>query len=242
MKDMMTVTDIHCHLLPKVDDGACDSSMTRAMLKKAYNEGVRDIIVTPHFRRGMFETPADIIRKRFQKVRVYAANLGEEGIRLHFGCEYYREIGMAEKLKRGFRPTLAGGKYVLVEFSGMDSYARIRSELYELVTAGYIPIVAHAERYDAFLRSLDNISNAIALGAQIQVNADSILGKNGGRAKKMCKMLMEREEIHFVGSDAHDISSRPSRIGKCAHYVEKKWGRDAAVRIFQENPDKILKR
>ena len=189
MKDMMTVTDIHCHLLPKVDDGACDSSMTRAMLKKAYNEGVRDIIVTPHFRRGMFETPADIIRKRFQKVRVYAANLGEEGIRLHLGCEYYREIGMAEKLKRGFRPTLAGGKYVLVEFSSMDSYARIRSELYELVTAGYIPIVAHAERYDAFLRSLDNISNAIALGAQIQVNADSILGKNGGRAKKCARCL-----------------------------------------------------
>lgn len=241
MRTRFTITDIHCHILPGVDDGASDSYMTGAMLRKAYREGVRKIIVTPHFRGGIFETPAEIIQRRFYKTREYARGIGREGIKLYLGCEYYRETDMVKKLKSGIRPTLGGGAYVLVEFSTLDSYHRIRNVIYDLLTAGYLPVIAHVERYNVFMSDLTRVSDVINMGAYVQANADSVLGSNGRKVKKICRTLMDRDEVHFIASDAHDMSERVSRIGKCAAYVEEKWGTEAAVRIFQENPEEILR-
>lgn len=240
MKAGFRLADIHVHLLPNVDDGAAGSRMTKEMLHRAYGEGVRKMIVTPHFRGGMFETPAGIIRKRFDKVREYAREIGEEGIELYLGCEYFRETDMADRLKQGVRPTLAGSAYVLVEFSHWDSYSRIRNVLYELRCEGYLPVIAHAERYDAFAGDPENVSDAIRMGAYIQVNVDSVLGKAGRKAKAFCRTLMNRKEIHFIASDAHDMTERISEIGRCALYVEKKWGSRTAKKIFWENPEMIL--
>ena len=218
----MRLTDIHCHILPGIDDGAANGKMTVSMLRKAYAEGVRRIIVTPHYRRGMFEPPMDKVYKRYLQVRKKAS-----------------EIGVLES---GRRPTMAGSRYVLTEFSSVDPYSRVRGTLYELVTAGYIPIIAHAERYQAFFENMENVADASALGAMIQINADSLVGESGFKTKQFCKKLMKKDMVQFIASDAHNIKDRPSRLGQCAKYVERKWGRDRALRIFEENPSRIIGR
>ena len=122
----------------------------------------------------------------------------------------------------------------------MDGYYRIRTVLYELISAGFIPIIAHAERYPAFVEHPENITDAIGLGARIQVNADALLGMDGFVIRHFCKKLMKNGQIDFIASDAHDMKARPSRLKECAEYVEKKWGRQTAVRIFEKNPLKII--
>ena len=236
----MILTDIHCHILPGVDDGASNGRIAITMLEQLYKEGVRRIIVTPHYRVGMFEPSVSDIEHRYILLKKYAAGIGRDGIEVYLGCEYHRDDEMIANLKKGKRPTMAGSRYVLVEFSVMDSYARIRGAVYELVSAGFIPIVAHVERYPVMVKDPEYIRDLIDLGALIQVNADSMLGVHDRRMKRFCKKLMKREEIHFIASDAHDLEERPSRLRKCADYVERKWGKEKAEEIFVRNPSRIL--
>lgn len=237
----MILADIHCHLLPGVDDGAQTSKITAEMLKLNYKHGIRRIIVTPHYRRGMFEPSQELIEKQFLRTKKYASEIGTQGMELYLGCEYHRHTGMAKVLKDEKRPTMAGSNYVLTEFSSADTYSRIRTILYELKTAGYIPIIAHIERYPVMMEYPEHIEDAIAMGAMIQINADSLLGHHGWGTKRLCRKMMKKGQIDFIGSDAHDLKKRPSRLAECAAYVEKKWGRETAERIFETNPMQIMK-
>lgn len=236
----MILTDIHCHILPGVDDGAPDMTVTKDMLDKMYDEGVRRIIATPHYRVGMFEPSIRSIQSSYLEVKNYARTIGKYGMMVKLGCEYHRDDNMVGNLQAHRRPTLAGSQYVLVEFSSMDSYLKIRSVVYEVVVGGFIPIIAHIERYPSIVEDPGVVADLIGLGALIQINADSMLGMDGRKCHKFCKYLMKREQVHFIGSDAHDLTERPSRLKECAVYVEKKWGWDTARRIFVKNPEKIL--
>lgn len=236
----MILTDIHCHILPGIDDGAADMDMTKNMLNKMYEEGVRRVIATPHYRVGMFEPSIPSIQKSYLEVKKYAKTIGTHGMEVKLGCEYHRADDMVNVLKNHQRPTMAGSNYVLVEFSSMDNYMKIRSKIYALVVAGYDPIIAHIERYPSIIENPSSVTDMIEMGALIQVNADSVLGIDGRSIKKFCKNLMKKKEIHFIGSDAHDMTERPSRLGACAAYVEKKWGWNMARNIFVKNPEMIL--
>ena len=233
----MILTDIHCHILPGVDDGAPDMMVTK---DKMYDEGVRRIIATPHYRVGMFEPSIRSIQSSYLEVKNYARTIGKYGMMVKLGCEYHRDDNMVGNLQAHRRPTMAGSQYVLVEFSSMDSYLKIRSVVYEVVVGGFIPIIAHIERYPSIVEDPGVVADLIGLGALIQINADSMLGMDGRKCHKFCKYLMKREQVHFIGSDAHDLTERPSRLKECAVYVEKKWGWDTARRIFVKNPEKIL--
>lgn len=236
----MLLTDIHCHILPGVDDGAVDMDMAKDMLNEMYEQGVRRVIATPHYRLGMFEPSIRSIQKSYLEVKEYAKTIGTHGLEVKLGCEYHRADDMVKVLKNRQRPTMAGSNYVLVEFSSMDSYMKIRSKIYELIVSGFNPVIAHVERYPSIVENPSSVTDMIELGALIQVNADSILGIDGRNIKKFCKNLMKKKEIHFIGSDAHDVTERPPRLSACAAYVEKKWGWYTARKIFVKNPEMIL--
>lgn len=238
----MVLTDIHCHVLPGVDDGAESSKVTMDLLRKEYKDGVRRIILTPHYRVGMFEPSLKLVEHRFQKVKAYAARIGKFGIQVYLGCEYYRSITMCEDIKAETRYRMAGTSYILTEFSSRDTYRTIRNIIYDLVVQGYTPIIAHVERYDALLKDADDIGDLIELGAMIQINAESVLGDRGRKVKKFCKKLMDLDYVHFVASDCHDMVNRSPKLGECASYIEKKRGEEYARQLFQYNPDKILLR
>ncbi len=235
----MRLTDIHCHFLPKVDDGAKDEEEALKLLEMEYAQGVRRIIVTPHYRIEMFETAREEIEERYRWLKAQARLLYED-LELYLGCEYYANSGMLEDLKTHRRDTLAGSRYVLVEFSGMDSFTKQRKQVRELTGAGYIPIIAHAERYECLRKDIQNVKELIFFGAKIQVNADSVLGEEGWKTKAFCKKLMKQDLLHFIASDAHRTKERVPNLGRCAEYIDKKMGHEYAQRIFVENPDEIF--
>ena len=231
------LVDIHCHILPGVDDGAPDMETSRAMIRDAYEQGVRYIIATPHYRPEMFEPSMKKVIRVYHELRDYAE---EVGIGLRLGCEYYRNEQMIRHLDKKLRPTMLGSRYGLTEFSTNDSFVTVRNYIYELITKGYRPIVAHVERYFC-CQEPERIQELKKLGAQIQINADSVLGYEGHTIKKFCAGLMKDDLVDLLGSDAHNLEGRKMNLGKCATYVRKKMGQDYAEEIFVDNPRRIWK-
>lgn len=238
---MKGLCDLHCHIIPGVDDGAKDLDEALTLLKMQYDEGVRNIIVTPHYRIGMFEEPMKKVLQNYLKIKSAAKEIGRDGISLYLGCEVYMSREVLDVLKRNDRPTMAGTRYVLTEYSSSSSLKEIRDYVYLMISSGYIPIIAHVERYREIREDTEGISQLKNLGAKIQVNAGSIIGRSGWRVKRACKRLMCEDLIDFVASDCHDIKHRVPNLGKCALYIEKKMGSEYVKRILIENPAKIIK-
>ncbi len=233
----MHLTDIHCHLLPGVDDGPGTIKEAGRLLDLMREEGVDRIIVTPHFHPEMFEPSAERVERFYWGLREMARR---RRIRLYLGCEFYRCPEMSRLLAEGKRPSLAGSSHVLVEFAPDDVYQTIRNYIYELRSRGWRPVIAHVERYECCHRDSRRVRELTELGAAIQVNASAVMGKRGGRMKGFCRNLIESDLVSFIASDAHDDRGRRPNLGKCARYVTKKYGEDYARRIFEENPEKIL--
>lgn len=231
--------DIHCHLLYGVDDGAKTPEISTEMLMDAASQGVTDLIVTPHYRQGMFPYVVDDIRSSFFSLRKKAADLR---VRLYLGCEYRVDDAMVANMQSGRCYTLAESDCVLAEYSHSSTVLQIRNSLESLITAGYTPVIAHAERYDAFAQDLSFLKEVKDMGAMIQINADSILGRDGAQVKKLCRQILKASLADIVASDAHDMDGRRSHLRKCRDFVVKEYGWDSAMKLFTVNPLKILER
>ncbi len=236
---MRGLFDIHCHLVPYVDDGARDMDEAIKMLKMEYRQGVRYIIVTPHFRRDMFETSMEQILKQFLRLREIGKKIG---IQLFLGCEYHVDDGMVRMLRAKERPCMASSRYVRAEYRYDGSTEYVKESLDVLLRNGYLPIIAHIERYTDVCADWDFLEEIVDMGAFIQVNAGSIIGDGGRNVKRFCKKLMKEDLLHFVGTDAHRIDIRRPIIKPCVDYVIKKMGEDYAREIFVENPRRIVLR
>lgn len=236
---MQGLIDMHCHIVPGVDDGAKNMEMAARMLQAEYRNGVSAVIVTPHYRKGMFETSQRVIDRRFEKLRQAAMRLRSQ-MQVYLGCEYHTNQDMVQDLQSGKRPSMAGSVYVLAEFSSAHGYAVIRNQVYELIAAGYRPIIAHAERYPCLVKEPVLIEELRELGAEIQLTSGSVLGEDGWRLKRFCNRLLKEKKVQYIASDAHDLQHRAPNLQACAIYLEKKFGRRFAEQILIRNPRKII--
>ena len=243
---MNVITDIHSHIVPEVDDGSKSLEMSLEILRASYDSGVRRIILTPHFRLGMFETSGEVIRKQYETLKAAAAKEFPE-MKLFLGCEFHASMEQEELLKNP-RFFLADSRYLLLEFSGGDTESFIRDRVRAAQMMGAKVIIAHVERIRAVSQgkglfssgNLGFVEELRKLGALIQVNADAVLGIDGHDIKKLCKKMLQAELVDFIASDAHDLDERKTNIGACCEYVSSKFGEDYARRIFIDNPGQIL--
>lgn len=231
--------DIHTHILYGVDDGADMPEMSQIMLKDAATQGIDKIIFTPHYRPGMFKYDIERIRSVYDEVKVCADKLG---IETHLGCEYHVDGDIVDNLKHKVCHTLAYGDYVLAEYSYSDSYRKIRNTVDDLLANGYIPVIAHAERYEVFIKEPKVLGEFRSMGAMIQINADSIIGKEGLRTKRLCRTIIKEHYVDIIASDCHNMTGRRCRMKECREYIAKKYGEERAHRLFETNPGRILKK
>lgn len=236
---MTGIYDIHCHILPAVDDGAGSMKESMRLLEMEYAQGVRHIVLTPHLRFGMFETPANEIKEAFALLSQEAAAQFAD-LKLYLGCEFHSSGRMTEVLKTEKCRTMGGTKYVLTEFSGGDSALEVRNRIGELQRSGYRPVVAHAERCRCFRESLSFLEEICATGALIQINAGSFAGTEGMTVRSFCKKAVRGGYVHLIGSDAHNCSNRKPELDVCAQYLIKKFGKETAKQLLIENPQKLL--
>lgn len=236
---MVGIIDMHCHILPGVDDGPRESREAMEMLRMEYQQGVRKIICTPHRHKGMFEASVEERKRSLELMQKKLLRMGIP-MELYLGCEFHIESEMLLKLRTEPVYTMAGSRYVLTEFPVRVTEQEAMKVLRELVSCGFRPIIAHVERYKKVCVP-EVVRHFIQMGAYIQVNAGSLTGAEGWRTKTAARKLLNESCVHFVGSDAHSTGRRRSFLGECAEYMTKKIGEATTYRILAENPQKVIK-
>ena len=237
---MKAYIDIHCHILPGIDDGSDSLETSLKMLHMADVDGISQIILTPH--NKPWHKNIDHTRMR-AKVDQLQDRLCQEGmdIRLYMGSELNYRNDLIEELDQGKAQTLANSQYVLIEFDPLTDYDYIRSGVYALLMGGYYPIVAHVERYKNVCCKMNRIIELIDMGCFMQVNAGSIMGQYGLSTKQLTKKMLKQNLLHFVATDAHDLNKRRPCLSKCAEYIEKKYGENSMRRLFYDHPMCVLR-
>lgn len=237
---MEGMIDVHCHIIPGVDDGPSTKSEVRSLLKRQYESGVRAIVLTPHYRKGMFEADKELVIKRAKYVVKEVMNLGLD-MKIFLGCEYHANTDLIEDLLREKRFRINGGRYVLLEFSHRHYFDKVRNWVLQAIQAGFKPIIAHPERFPQVDMILEQVEELSHLGALIQIDSGALLGKQGFRLKRIAKKMLKAGYVDLIGTDAHDMDRRCPDLDACAKYVTKKMGEEYARKILIENPKKILR-
>lgn len=227
------MVDIHNHVLPFVDDGSADVEQSLSILSEFGKDGVTDVIFTPHYRNAFNKTPEEL-KAVFVKFKNAVAKRGIP-VNVYLGQEIFVTDALRSQLKSGRVLTLNGTRYVLIEFD-YEKPCEVCETVYELVQAGYIPVVAHIERYSYL--SVDDAIEVKQTGGLIQVNADSIVGENRKRYYGLIKKLFRLGLVDFVASDVH--CGRINRLAEAKRFVEKKFGSDASEVTFRINGERII--
>lgn len=203
------MTDIHQHLLWGIDDGAKTPKIMQAMLQEAHNQGIRTVMATPHAQPGFAPFDMELYQERLAEARQYCCreNLN---VQVYSGAEIAWTYQTSLALRQGRVPTLGETDYVLVELWRDVSWQTARDAVNQLTKAGYFPVLAHAERYLAFLLSpKSTIRFCNQTGALLQINADTLLTPRNFLERRFAGILLQEEAIDAVASDAHDCRNRP---------------------------------
>lgn len=234
---MEAIIDIHCHIIYGVDDGAANREVSLEMLRDAAAHGVTALAATPHYRRGMFEAPAALIEERYGDLKQEAQKLG---ITLLRGCECFVDSDIFTHLESGQVNAFGNTNCILTEYAPSAAFTVVRRYTQELLRSGYLPVIAHVERIGAVSAHIQYAQELSQMGARLQVNADSVLGREGLAQKLFCKKLFRQGLVDFVASDAHNMGRRSSHLAECAAYVERKMGGNCAQAVFYSHAAKLL--
>ena len=211
--------DMHNHILFSIDDGSKDIETSIAMLKNAQESGMDEMILTPHY---IYNTKYnDDNNKKLELLEELKKRCVEEGInvKLYLGNEVWADEGLPELIKKGDIKTLNDSRYILIEFPLHNEDKRARDIIFELMSHNYIPIIAHPERYDYLKKDPEKVKEYTDLGALLQGNYLSLLGKYGRHAKKTLTYYVQKGYITFFGSDLHrDIDDY-----KCDKFKKVLW-------------------
>ena len=224
--------DIHAHVLPFVDDGSQSMDETLDLLKEEEKLGVTDIICTPHL-RSKYRAEKNELIEIIDKVQ-QSANSNGINVKLHLGRELYVSKHYKSNVKT-FSATMPNEKYVLIEYN-FGYECEIVETVYELLSMGLTPIVAHPERYSYI--TLSDIEELKSLGALIQINAESVTASVFSRSGRFAKKLLSKGLVDFVASDIH--FGRKNCLGKAHSIVSLKYGKEYANQVFLDNAKKII--
>lgn len=225
--------DIHTHILPNLDDGSGDINTTIKMLEQEISTGVTDVVFTPHVVRGEFSSKEDILKCYMDCLEKFPKD-----IRYYLGSEIFYYKNMLNDIDKGNHITINNSKSFLMEFSMHSKPNDYEDFFYVAKLRGYKVVVAHPERYSYF--DLNFIDTIRAYGGFVQVNSSSILGLHSKQAKKNAHILLKKGLVDFIASDSHNCSNRCPNLDVCYEYVNKKFGKDKANKIFIENKELFL--
>lgn len=238
-EERIAMYDIHTHILPGVDDGARSLEETENMLQQEWQQGVRHIIATPHYAAGDTQSP-EKLRLLLESVRETARKMDPE-MTVDLGNELLHGPGMIESLQRGEALTLAGTRYVLVEFLPTERYSVIYQALRSYIMEGYLPVVAHVERYETLISHWNHMEETRRLGAYFQVNAGSLIGGFFQRRAAACRRLVEEGMISLIGSDCHREDRRVPVMRDALAYLSRNFRESEDFwKLVRGNPQALL--
>lgn len=235
---MIHLIDIHAHILFDVDDGPRTEEESLQMLKKAVQEGITEIISTPHALNPHFDVNYSTVETKLKYLRKLIEQ-NDLPLTLHSGHEIRLNDQLVHLLDHKQLHVLANSNYVLIELPSCMVPIYTKDVIRALKSSGYTPIIAHPERNRAIAEQPKRLEQLIREGAFAQMTAGSLAGHFGKAVQKLSLELVQANYVHVYGSDAHNLSTRPFLFQEGLAYLEKKKEIDA-VDLFLENNYRII--
>lgn len=234
---MSGFADIHCHILPGLDDGPKSAEESLQMLDIAKKDGIDIIVATPHIKQGIYDATIKEIKEKIARLKEIA---GDSSLLL--GADVSVSARLLSDLKSGEVLFLNEKNYLLLEFPAfsmppMDYVDDLLSILKEMEI---YPLVTHPERNALLLNNIDAIKNLVTKGIYFQVTAMSITGEFGKEIQKFTKKLLKNGLVHVIASDAHDPINRPPILSRAFEKITKEFNADLARQVCITNPGEIV--
>ena len=226
---MSRIIDFHSHVLPGIDDGSKNLEQSLEMLRRSAQQGVDQMIATPHF-YAHHDDPERFLRRRAEAEKhLREAMAGQEGLpELGIGAEVYYFNGIADS-DALLELTINKKRYILLEMPMSSWTDRMYREIEGIwIKQGLMPIVAHLDRYVTPFHARDILERLEDLPVLIQVNASFFID---GNTRRLALKMLKKGKIHLLGSDCHDLSDRAPNLGEALAIIQKKLGQDHINRI-----------
>lgn len=229
--------DIHSHIIPGIDDGSKSMEMTLEMLRNAEKSGTKKIVATPHYLMEYGEATINEVKDHVQKIN---SIVNAEGINIevYAGQEVYFTHKIISDYLEGNIGTINDSRYMLIELSMRSQEKDVFDTLYELQVRNIIPIIAHPERYKYIINKPSVINNFINEGYLFQMNAGSLQGAFGESVRKTAEILVSNGIYNFIGSDAHNITSRSVGISDAVDLADVK--NKISSELFRESSKRLI--
>lgn len=234
--------DMHCHLLPGLDDGPATLVESLELARLAVADGITTSVVTPHIHPGRYNNHRE---KILVCLRAYRQALQQHGIplELHLGAEVRVCIESLELLRLGKVPFMGehlGFRVLLLELPHGAVPVGTLQLVNKLLQMNIRPMIAHPERNKAIMDKPARIEPFLAVGCWLQVTAGSLTGDFGNQAHRLAHQLMDEGSVRVVASDAHNANTRPPVLSKARAYIQQHWGVEMADDLMLNNPRKML--
>lgn len=229
--------DLHTHIMPFIDDGSDSIEMTKKMLEMEIENGVTDVVLTPHMIKGKVKSIEEY--QKSYKTVLNIINSNDLNINVYMGSEIFMFDTTINDLRNGVVKPFVTTNNILVELSltEMYSYEEIEKIIRDL-NLKYNVILAHPERYH-YLRIEDLFK--LSKYAKMQINTGSIIGVEGAYIKRRAFQILRNGIASLIASDCHDIDLRRPNLLESRKIVEKKFGIELAVELYDKNPLEIIK-
>ncbi len=195
--------DMHSHLIPGIDDGAQTLEESIILVKRMVDFGFKKLVTTPHIMADYYRNTTSGILKGLDQLREELLRQGIE-VELEAAAEYYLDETFESRLRKGDILTI-GGSYLLFELSFINYPQNLYHIIAEIRNKGYVPVLAHPERYSYFATDIENYQQLQAAGCYLQLNTTSLTGFYGKTAKKAGEELVDNYLVSFIGTDLHKL-------------------------------------
>jgi protein-tyrosine phosphatase len=233
--------DVHSHVLPGLDDGARDWETALKMCRQAEKDGIKGLVATPHFFRGLFPTPnvATVSSAVVDLQKLCEKSLIPE-LRIYLGADCHLHAEVVENVKADIVPTINGSRYLLLELPNEHLPPGTKQLLFDINIAGITPIITHPERNSVLSRHPSMLYEFVRGGAYAQVTAGSLTGLFGSETQRAAELMVAHHLVQLIASDAHDPERRPAILSAGVAAAAQIIGRDFAEQMAQDVPRAVL--
>ena len=230
------MVDIHCHILPGIDDGSKSWEMTAEMCRIAAQDGITHIVATPHS-NDVYEYN----RERFTDMLGQLHDSADGKLTFSLGCDFHFSYdNIQDALTNPRRYTIGDSQYLLIEFSDYGIPPSVKQDVFAICSCGMVPIITHPERNQPLLKHPETVLKLVEQGCLVQVTANAVTGSWGPKSRKMAEWLLKHEAVHVIASDAHDPVHRRPMMSEARDAVAEIAGAEVAETLVTHNPAAIV--
>ena len=231
--------DLHCHLLPGIDDGSPDLETSLEMARIAVADGIVTMACTPHIYPGVYDNTGDGIRRASRNCRRRSTPM-RIPLKLVAGADAHVDPELPAKLRSGAAPSLAGSRYFLLEPPHHVAPPRFADFVFNLLAGGFVPLITHPERLSWIEDHYATFCALVDQGAWLQLTAGSLTGRFGSRPRYWGERLLDEGRVHVLATDSHGVTRRPPLLAEGRAAAERRVGLEESWHLVRTRPAGIL--